>query len=329
MNKTFHTTNRLVASSIRFPRVAQTGPQTLQVMPKGHIMKVTSLQCMPSKSTCEDMLKTLRLGKYSAVSCNLGTFDIPSLEAIRNVHGLWEVANNVQKERAWLAKTVVPPNEKCSFSKSDMVSFRNLIWNNPDGHAVLDYDRSLLASDLALLSGTQWLNFSVLATTAKILQSEGSETAVLMFNELLQMDGKSIRQVIRECGRNTKYVTFFVNVGKAVEVFFGNPNRPGNHWTLLYIDLTTNQWYYCDPYGWGTPKNIKAALLSIVATFYEEISLKPRPFKGCMQGSAPSGSHHIGSLKNLPIQTCANVCGVTAAILGGIASAAPILWPVP
>lgn len=85
MNKTFHTTNRLVASSIRFPRVAQTGPQTLQVMPKGHITKVTSLQCMPSKSTCEDMLKTIRLGKYSAVSCNLGTFDIPSLEAIRNL----------------------------------------------------------------------------------------------------------------------------------------------------------------------------------------------------------------------------------------------------
>lgn len=114
--------------------------------------------------------------------------------------------------------------------------------------------------------------------------------------------------------------------GKAVEVFFGSPNRPGNHWTLLYIDLTTNQWYYCDPYGWGTPKNIKAALLPIVATFYEENNLKPRSFKGCMQGSVPSGGRHIGSLKNLPIQTCANVCGVTAAILGGIASAAPILW---
>ena len=88
---------------------------------------------------------------------------------------------------------MVLPNEKCSYSTSDMVSFGNLIWYNPDGHAVLDYDRCLLASDLAILSGAQWLNFSVLATTAKILQSEGSETAVLMFNELLQMDGKSIR----------------------------------------------------------------------------------------------------------------------------------------
>lgn len=60
-----------------------------------------------------------------------------------------------------------------------------MIWDNPHGRAVLDYDGSLLASDLALLSGTQWLNFCVPATTAKFLQSKGSETAVLMLNELL------------------------------------------------------------------------------------------------------------------------------------------------
>ena len=159
------------------------------------------------------------VGKYTAVSCNLGTFDIPSLEALRNVHDMWEVACNVKKEREWLAKTLVPPNEKCSYSKSDISSFGNLIWNNPDGHAVPDYDRSLLASDLALLSGTRWLNFSLLATTANILQSEGSETAVFMLNELLRMDDKSIRQVIQERGKNTKYVLFFINVGKEAEVF--------------------------------------------------------------------------------------------------------------
>lgn len=128
-----------------------------------------------------------------------------------------------------------------------------MIWDNPHGRAVLDYDGSLLASDLALLSGTQWLNFCVPATTAKFLQSKGSETAVLMLNELLQMDDESIRQVIQECGKNTKFVIFFANLEIQV-LFFGNPKRPGNHWTLLYIDLTTNQRYYCDSYGWGYAK---------------------------------------------------------------------------
>lgn len=115
------------------------------------------------------MLKTLRLGKFNAVSCNLGTFDIPSLEVIKNIHGLWEVVDNVKMEKAWLAKTVVPPNEKCSLSQTDMASFGNLIWNTPNGQAVLDYEPPLLASDLALLSGTKSLNFSVLSTTANVL----------------------------------------------------------------------------------------------------------------------------------------------------------------
>ena len=46
-----------------------------------------------------------------------------------------------------------------------------------------------------------------------------------------------------------------------------------------------------------------------------------------MEGPIPNKSQQsIRSLQNLPIQTCGNVCGVTVAILGGIASAAPNLW---
>lgn len=148
-----------------------------------------------------------------------------------------------------------------------------------------------------------------------------------MLNELLQWDDENIRQLIRDSRKNTKYITFFVNVGRSGTVFFGSPKRPGNHWTLLYIDLTINTWYYCDPYGWGQSKDMKAAVLPIVSLFYEETTLKLRPFKGCMEGPIRDGSKQgTRSLRNLSIQTCGNVCGVTVAILGGIASVAPTLW---
>lgn len=273
------------------------------------------------------MLKTLRLGAFKAVSCNLGTFDVASLEAICNIHDLCEVAADVQMEKAWLAKTVVPPNEKCTLSTSDMALFKNLIWSNPKHNAVFDYDHPLLASDLALLSGTKWLNYAVLSSVANVLQVQGGDTASLMLNELLEMDDKGIREVIQESGKSTKYIIFFVNVGRSREVFFSTLKKHGNHWTRLYIDLEQNKWYYCDPYGWGTPTNIKTAVLPIVSLFYEETNLKPRPFKGCMQGPFPKGSQRLfPHLKNLPIQTCGSVCGVIAAILGGIASVAPSLW---
>lgn len=48
---------------------------------------------------------------------------------------------------------VVFLNEKCLFFKSDMVLFRNLIWNNFDGYVILDYDWFLLVLDLVLFFG--------------------------------------------------------------------------------------------------------------------------------------------------------------------------------
>lgn len=46
-----------------------------------------------------------------------------------------------------------------------------------------------------------------------------------------------------------------------------------------------------------------------------------------MQSPFPKGSQRLfPHLKNLPIKTCGSVCGVIAAILGGIASVAPSLW---
>ena len=208
-----------------------------------------------------------------------------------------------------------------------MALFKNLVWSNPKHNAVFANDHPLLASDLALLSGTKWLNYAVLSSVANVLQVQGGDTASLMLNELLEMDDKGIREVIQESGKSTKYITFFVKVERSREVFFSTLKKHGNHWTLLYIDLEQNKWYYCDPYGWGTPTNIKTAVLPIVSLFYEETNSKPRPFKGCMQGPFPKGSQRLfPHLKNLPIQTCGSVGGVVAAILGGIASVAPSLW---
>lgn len=100
MKKAFHNTDRLTASTIHYPRVAQAGQQSLLVKPKRNTTDVTSLQSIPSKSTCEEMLKTLRLKAFKAVSCNLGTFDTASLEVVCNIHDLCGVAADVQMEKA-------------------------------------------------------------------------------------------------------------------------------------------------------------------------------------------------------------------------------------
>lgn len=71
-------------------------------------------------------------------------------------------------------------------------------------------------------------------------------------------------------------------------------------------------------------------LSPIIEIFHEELTLPRKPFRECVQGHVPNKhSSHVCSvrcLKNLPLQTCGNVCGVTVCILASIACVAPILW---
>ena len=184
--------------------------------------------------------------------------------------------------------------------------YENLILDTPDGRSVLDYNRSILASDLALLRGTQWLNYCILAGIVKLLQAENNDTSLFMLNDLIQMDMGHLRRTIQQCKRSTKYVTLRANVGKSRDVFFGTPQRPGCHWTLLYIDFNVNKWYYCDSYAWGSPKDIKEVLCPIIEIFYEELNVPIRPFKGCVQG-------HV-STKNSP-HLCSERCKVAKLLL--------------
>ena len=59
---------------------------------------------MLSKSSCHEMITTIRLGSYPAVSCNLGVFDETYLQGLVNVHKLCDVGAQVTEEIEWLHK---------------------------------------------------------------------------------------------------------------------------------------------------------------------------------------------------------------------------------
>lgn len=96
--------SREETATIRFPKVAQTGPRTLLTDTKAKPTDVTSLKAVPSRSVCEEMMTTLQLGKCKAFSCSLGTFNAESLSIISNIHSLKEISQKVLQEKVWLAK---------------------------------------------------------------------------------------------------------------------------------------------------------------------------------------------------------------------------------
>ena len=158
-----------------------------------------------------------------------------------------------------------------------------------------------------------------------------------MLNDVLMSSGDDLQNYLSEkFSRSTERIVFMVNAGrtKSNQVYISSLNRPGCHWTLLYVDLKSNKWYYCDTSCWGSPSNLKGAVSFVVTAIYQVLRVAPKPFAGIVEGhvdvnaSADSTTHTCSPacLKNIPLQTCMNVCRAAVAILSAIAVKAPNLW---
>ena len=152
-----------------------------------------------------------------------------------------------------------------------------------------------------------------------------------MHSDLLGIKARDLRRVIKQrCPQSIKHVSFIINVGKGNDVFLSSPQRSGCHWTLLFVDLTTNEWNYCDTIGWRAPPDMKEKVSPIVEAIYKHTSLPSKPFIKCIEAHIPNtnGGHRCmsGCLKNIPLQTCGNVCGVIVAVMATIASVSPCIW---
>ena len=312
---------------IKFPRISLTSRKTLLLKQPRNPTSILSLVRMPSKSECEDM-KSLCGKKYAAVSCECGTFTPTSLELLLRIHDLREVKTNVDIEQKWMEREINVPNEKYIFSKTNIASFANRIFQTPNNHCVLENNRTILASDFATIAGNGGLNFSIINGVAEIINNESQHTAAFMLNNIAMIDKDDFPEYVKSNVNSlTKYL-LFSNVGKSNstnEVFVSTPGNPGCHWTLLFADLTKYKWLYCDTSCWPMPTNLKALVNPFVTAIYQQVLSH---YKHTKPPSAIDLAHAVGTeaghicgnecFKNIPTQTCSNVCGVAVIIIGGI-----------
>ena len=92
------------------------------------------------------------------------------------------------------------------------------------------------------------------------------------------------------CSR-VNYITFIVNIGGNLkETFVAKLDKPGCHWTLLFIDATENKWFYCDTLGWSTPTDLKSIvdfILDVCAQVV--IAQKTSPREACCSQATEPG----------------------------------------
>ena len=292
VNNTFHSTTRITTLNICFPQVVPVAPTVLHRHAPEKKVDVSNLATIPSKSSCLEMITTIKLGSCLAVSCNRGVFDETCLQRLVNVHKLRDVCAQVKEEIEWLDKDFNYPDPGSAVPKEDLHTFKQLLMDKPDGNCVWESDKTILASDLATVVGTRWLHYSILSGFVKLLQQENSRTCTFLLNDLLLMDNETLqKQVSKIVQTKPSSLTFISLVGKTTEVFLGSPKRKGCHWAMTCVDVVSNTWFYCDTLGWNPPSDLKKEINRVLDAIDNIHCLPKKPFKKYLNCHVPSSTN--------------------------------------
>ncbi|CAH3198945.1 unnamed protein product [Porites evermanni] len=264
------------------------------------------------------MLDTLRDGKYQAVSCSLGTYTNSSLDTLLNIHSLRDISQQVKQEKTWLTKTPPLPNHQCALP-GFLDVYQKLLFGNADDKVVIN--TGILTSDLANLTSNRWLNIAMINGFIDLLNAHhhNTMTAVFMLNDLLMLKDVDLQRHARSVmrGKQIKAIVFIINVAGGIKkTDVATPNKPGRHWSLLYIDAVENKWFYCDTLAWPPPTNINTTVNAILNVLAMEFPVFRKPAQGRFIAHKPEGNHRgshqctNGCFKNVPLQSCGSVCGV-------------------
>ena len=234
-----------------FPAIVSTAVESLNQNCPKDVTDLSTITRMPSRSNCETMLDFLNFGKHSAITCSLGTYTKVSIETLLKIHSLREISQRVKQEVKWLRISAPHPNDACLLPDK-LDEYKSLLFQNSDGKVVVN--KTILASDLACLACDNWLNLATIQGFVDLLNDQSTETAIFVLNNLIGLNEKQL-QALPNSRRKVNYITFIVNIGGNLkETFVAKPDKPGCHWTLLFIDATENKWFIAT--HWGGPRQV-------------------------------------------------------------------------
>ena len=280
------------------------------------------------------MLKSLGKGKYKAVTCSVGTYTRSSVDTLLNIHKLRDIAQGVKRELKWLNITPPLPNSKC-VPPGFLESFKKLLFENKNDRVVID--KAILASDLGTLTGNNCLNIATTQGFINLLNANdvNMETAAFILNDLLQLIQTDIPEYARTVrhGRAINYIVFVINAaGNIKQTCVESPNNPECHWSLLYIDVVENKWFYCDTLGWVPPTDLNSKVEFIPNVFSQEFTLFRKPAHRrfiahkLQRNSYVAHKFTDACFQNIPLQSCGSICGVIVVAMGAISCINSTLW---
>ncbi len=104
---------------------------------------------------------------------------------------------------------------------------------------------------------------------------------------------------------------------------------PGNHWSLLTVNLQAGSFHYFDSLCWPVPRNLRQ-LLERVIIAENKVSLIKLTIPDNISCTHPTidTSHYCNGscMINYPIQQCSNICGPVSILMATIFVNTPSYW---
>ena len=285
-------------------------------------------------------------------------YNLQIISDLLKIHRACDVSKEVQRELDWYAEMVDWPADVEEYPQQESIThFQNLLYSSRI-HAVLpDYDmpfdveeypqqesithfQNLLYSsrihavlpdydmpvdELSKLCCTRWLSSDHICWMTEMLNKAQGETYCVFMNYVGNVKRFVTQRIAPLQPKPSKYL-FILNVGRdRGSVYLGSDLKPGNHWTVCYVDTNRRIITYGDSIAWERPE----ILVEKIAEYVHEIKDENIALYSFVYAHDPlalgSSGHHCGSkcASLYPLQRCSNVCGVVALVVAAIACLAP------
>ena len=191
---------------------------------------------------CETGFETLGKyeNRYDAVIINRKVLLKNYINVFKRIHQLKDIQNSVTLENGWFEKLTLinlPPLDMNSIKR-----FNGPLLNHVDGKTIRSLNNQrILATDLALLTRSNWLNLEMIEHFATLVNNLRPKSRVMSLQYIREYESRGqLNQLIQQWYQsNIEYICIIVNVKKRKHgsTFVAYDHIKGNHWAYFILDI--------------------------------------------------------------------------------------------
>lgn len=195
-------------------------------------------------------------GAQPYIHTDHGNFSRSGIDDAINLHNAKYIRDCVGQELNWFR---FPPKLPRSVSKhsseTSIAKFKSMIFDTPNTQFVDGL--SMTPDELSRMAHTRYLSCDHIRWFVKKMNSIQRDTLCVY------LDGvTSVEDFVRDSYDAQSNLSIILNVGKLRngKVFIADDSRPGNHWSFLHYDGSSNKISYGDSLGWKAPDNLNEVI---------------------------------------------------------------------